>query len=122
MVQVAVDEVVDVVPMRDRLVTAVWPMSMRTIVAATRVIGRAVGGIAARNGELVLVDVVAVHVVKMAIVQIVDVLPVADRGVTAAGAVVVIVVLVGVAAHGTLLLSPGWPRPPPCISSTIDES
>ena len=81
MVKAPVDEIVDVITMRHRLVSARVSM---------RVAGRAAGrhGVTVRvsgvHCDYVLIDVIAVWVVQVALVEIVDVIFVADRDVAAA--------------------------------------
>jgi hypothetical protein len=92
--EVAVDEVVDVVSMRHSLVAAIWPMDVIGVVAGTIVVGRAIGGIVGRHVQTMLVDVIAVGVMQVAIVKVVDVTVMNDRGVPASFAMFVIVMLV----------------------------
>jgi hypothetical protein len=102
-VQMAVDQVVDVVAMRYGLVAAA-----RAVHVAGFVPGAAVGrgadrGVAGADLDHVLIDMVAMGVVQVAVVQVVHVVAVAHGGMAAAGAVgvVVRVVVLGVAgAHG----------------------
>ena len=60
-VQVAVDEVVDVIAMRDCLVTAVGTVHVRGVVARAGVIRGAVGGAGAADVDRMLVDVVVMR-------------------------------------------------------------
>ena len=84
-VQPAVDEVVDVAAVGHALVPAAFAVAVRGLVprraraAAVRVL----------RGDLqaALVDMISVHFVEAAAVQIIDVVPVADGGVPAALAV-----------------------------------
>ena len=97
MVQVAVDEIVDMVAMRHGLMPAVWAMDMRAMD-----VRRAVHGIPGVDRDDVLVDVIAVHVMQMAVVQIVNMAVMADCGVSALRAMlvrVVGVVLLGTCGH-----------------------
>jgi hypothetical protein len=66
--QVPVDQVVDVVAMRHRLVTAVRAVDVVGVVALTLVVGCALRRIVVVDVEAVLVDVVLVWVVQVAIV------------------------------------------------------
>jgi len=77
-VQAAVHEVVHMVAVGDGLVTAVGAVLMRTVD-----LRRAVRRIGCADRDHVLVDMVFVHVMKMAVVQIVDVAVVPDRGMAA---------------------------------------
>lgn len=100
-VQVAFDQVVHVVAVGHRGVAAAGAVAVVGVVAGAQVLGRAFGGVLRVDRQLVFVDVVAVGVVQVAVVQVVHVAVVLDRGVTAVGAVFVLVGLVGVvAAHG----------------------
>jgi hypothetical protein len=105
-VQVAIDEIVDVVAMRHGLVTAPGPVLVSRLMSRTLVLGRA--SVRVRSGDLdrVLVDVVGMHVMEMAVMEIIDVIAMLDRRVSAAGAVLVRVVGVmwlGTRRHGRLL-------------------
>jgi hypothetical protein len=98
MVQVLVHQIVDMVAMRDRLVPAAGAVLVGTLHfrRAARRIGRV-------DADHVLVDVIAMHVVQMAVMQIVDVAVMADCQVTAIGAVlvgVVLMVMLAASGHG----------------------
>jgi hypothetical protein len=93
MMQPTVDEITDVPAVRDGLVTAARTVDVVGVVA--QCVGRHRGaGIRVVSADIddVLVDVVAVRMVQMSVVQVVDMVAVADGGVPAAGAVVVVVV------------------------------
>ena len=68
MVQVAVDEIVDVVPMRYRFVTAARAMDVTRLMAATVVIRCALVGIRCIDRERMLVDMITVHMMQMTVV------------------------------------------------------
>lgn len=104
MVQVAVDEVVDVVAVRDRLVTAVGTVDVVGRVCAACV-GGAAGRVSGVDVERVLFDSPRARVVQMPVVHVVDVVAVRDGGVSAARAVNVIVVVVGVGHERLLFVS-----------------
>ena len=99
MMQVARDEVVDVIAVRDRLVSAARRVNMSlgvTRAAVRRGAGRRVDR---TDLEDALVHVAIVVVVEMAIVEVVNVVAVADCEVTAVSAVDVIVIGMGGVAH-----------------------
>ena len=73
MVQMAADQVIDVVAVRHRFVPAAGPMHMTGAMAGTVVLRRAAVRIGGADGDHVLVDMVAMHVVQMAVVQEIDV-------------------------------------------------
>ena len=113
-VQVPADEVVDVVAVRNLLVTAAGLMHVRGLMLAAGVLGCAVGRIGGADLQDVLVDVVAVRVMQMPVVQVVEVVAVPDRRVPAIGSVLVGVVWM----NGVLGISHGRehrpsPRRPP---------
>ncbi len=83
MMQVAVHEVIGVIPMGHCFVTAAGAMHMAGWMAAAQVFRRADSWIALADLDLAFVGVIAVHGVKTAIMEVVDVIPVADCGVTA---------------------------------------
>jgi hypothetical protein len=89
LMQVAAHQVVDVVTMRHRFVATTWSMGVRFAVGAAGVVRGAGGRISATDGELMLVDMIAVRVVEMPVVQIVDVPLVLNRGVAAIRGVLV---------------------------------
>jgi hypothetical protein len=86
MVEVTVDQVVDVIAVRHRLVAARRAMLVSRAVRAAVVGRRASGRIGRPDFENVFVHVIAVGRVQMAVVEVVDVILVADGGVAAAGA------------------------------------
>ncbi len=102
-VQVALDEVVDVVAVGDGLVAAVGAVGVLAAVGAARVLRGAVAGVGGLDGDGVLFDAaVLARVVEMAVVQVVGVAVVLDGGVAAAVAVhVVFVLVVVVMAHSS---------------------
>ena len=88
------DEVVDVVPVRHGFVAAAGPMLVSLVVAAASVGGRAHARVGPVDRDRVLVDVIAVRMVQMAIVEVVGVAIVLHGPMAAAGAVLVGVVRV----------------------------
>jgi hypothetical protein len=96
--QVAVDEIVDVVAVRHRLVTATRPVDVTGFVAGALVRHAAVR-VLCIDLDGVLVVVVAVGAVEMAVVQVTGVVAVTNGGVPALGAVGVWVIGVLLAAH-----------------------
>ena len=85
--QVAVDQVIDVIAMRDRGVPAPRAVFVSAIVGATIVFWSAARGILAANLQSVLVHVIAVLMVEMRIVEIIGVSVVVHCHMTAAAAV-----------------------------------
>src|SRR5690606_27179554 len=92
--QVAVDDVVDVIAVGYRLVAAARAVDVIGRVGAAVVARGAGGGILRIDIEPVLVHVVAVRVVQVTVVHVVDVVVVANRRVPAARAVLVVVIVV----------------------------
>jgi hypothetical protein len=96
-VQPALDQVVDVIAVRDRLVSA--PLLVRVPrIAADRV--RMSSRVDLVDSDHVLVEVPVVRVVEMSLVQVVDVTVVADRDVATTGSVLVrVLVFVDLVGH-----------------------
>jgi hypothetical protein len=96
-VQSPAHEVIDVVAVRHRFVSAVRAMRVRA--ACLRRALHRVGGV---DRDHVLVDVIAVHVMEMAVVKIVDMAVMANRSVSAIRTMLVGVVgmvLLGAGGH-----------------------
>jgi hypothetical protein len=85
------DPVIDVVAVRHRLMTAAGAMDMAGLVPAAAVVGRTPLRIFAGHRDYMLVDMIFVRMVQVAVVQIVGMAVVTNRGVTAARAVAVVV-------------------------------
>ena len=97
MVQTTVYEIVDMVAMRHRFMSAVWTVRVRAT-ELRRALHRICGG----DPDGMLVHVILVHMVEMAVMKIIYMPVVSDRGVPAVGAVlmsVVGVVLFGARVH-----------------------
>jgi hypothetical protein len=88
-VQVSRDKVIGVGGMRHSFVTAPALMLVADLVFATRVTRGAVVRIGRRYLDDVFVDMVLVHKVKVAVVQMVDVLGVSNLGMRTTGTVLV---------------------------------
>jgi hypothetical protein len=100
-VQVARDDVVLVIAVRNHFVSAGRTVRMRGIVFAALMSAIAARRIRARDGEHVLIDVPRVKIMQVAVVQIVGVVVVTNGGVTASRGVRVRVCFVGlVVRHG----------------------
>jgi hypothetical protein len=80
-VQVSAHEIVRVPGVRHAFMTACRSMRVALLMTAAGMLGRALRPVDARRGERVFVDVVGVHVVKMAVVQIVRVAVMVHRSV-----------------------------------------
>jgi hypothetical protein len=97
MMQPSAHEVIDVITMGHGLVSAGWPMLVRTA-GLRRALDR-IGGVD-RDG--VLVDMILVRVMEVAVVEIIDVAFMADRRMPAVGTMLVSVVgmmLLGAGGH-----------------------
>lgn len=98
MMEPAVHEVIGVVSVRDGFMAAAGAVDMRGVVRAGRRLATIrIGGV---HGQRVLVVMPFMRVMQMTVVQIVDVSVVLDGGVAAAGAVLMMVILVGVMMLG----------------------
>jgi hypothetical protein len=76
-----------VVAVRNNLVATARPVAVLGIVTIARVPGRALHRIATAHAEAMLVDMISMHEMQMAVVQVVLMTVVHDRGVSAAAAV-----------------------------------
>lgn len=85
--QVPIDEVVDMIPMRDRLMPTAGTMNVALLMASAAVIRRAGGGVLFCHLELVFIHMVTMDVMEMAVVEIIHMVTMLDGGVAAAWAV-----------------------------------
>jgi hypothetical protein len=91
--QMSVNKIVDMVAMRNRLVAASRTVNVIGIMAATGVTRSAGSGVCLSDLQCMFLDrPVRVHVVQVAVVQVIDMATMLDRGVTTVGAVLVVVV------------------------------
>jgi hypothetical protein len=96
MVQVTADQVIDVLAMRHRLMAAVRPVLVASIMLVALMALGAVGGVGVRDRDRVALDATLGVVVQLAVVEVIDVIAMTDRRVAAARTVLV---LVCVTAH-----------------------
>ena len=82
-VQMATDQIVDVVAMRHRLVAASRSMPVGGVVSAAAMVRRAAIGISGAYSNDMLIDMVVMRVMQMAIMEIVGVSIMANRNVAA---------------------------------------
>ncbi len=68
MMEMTIDQIVDVVPVRHRFMAAVRTVNVTCVMRSTSMIRSAGGGVGPVLRERVLVDVIAVDVVKMPVV------------------------------------------------------
>lgn len=85
-VQVAIDEVADVVTVRDGFMSASWSVDVAFLVAGADVTRCAAHGVRRAHPDNMLVDVAVVHVVQMSIVKVVDMIAMTHTGVAASRA------------------------------------
>jgi hypothetical protein len=99
MVQATVYEIVDMVTVRHRFMSATW-----TVLVRATDFRRALHGICSVDGDGMLIHVVLVHMMEVPIMKIVDMAVMPDRSVPAARAMlvgVVVVVLLGAFGHSS---------------------
>ena len=92
MVQMAVHQVIDMIAMRHQLMAAARAVHMACGVTGALVAWRAALGIVGAHRQAVLVDVIAVHMVQVTVMQIVNVAIVLDRRMATARLVLMFVV------------------------------
>ena len=107
MVQMASDEEVDVTSVRNPLVSTAFAVHVCRVMLVARVLGRAAVRVVRVDGERVLVDVVAVGMMQMPVVQVVGVALVQQRDMPAAGPMLVVVIGVGLVVHVPRVARPG---------------
>jgi hypothetical protein len=86
-VQPAVHEIIEMVTMRHRFVPALWTVDVGAVD-----LGRTVHRICSINSDDMFVHVIVVHMVEMAVVKIIHMAVMANRGVPACRAMLVSVV------------------------------
>jgi len=94
MVQMTIDQVIDMVTMGHRLMAAAWAMYMAGGVAGALMVWRAALGILSVNRQAVLVNMIAMHMVQVAVVQVIDMTIMLNRRMATAR--LVLMVMVGV--------------------------
>ncbi|MDH2384858.1 hypothetical protein [Bradyrhizobium sp. CER78] len=94
-VQSAVHQVVDMVTMRNGLVPAAHAVDMASLMALGLALGRASIWIDLTHLDHVLIGVIAVRMVKMAVVEIVNMVTVAHSGMATAWAMMMRVLCLG---------------------------
>lgn len=90
--QMAADQIIDVVAVGHRFVAAAGTVAMAFLVLAAIVIGRAAGRVDAADGQLMFLDASDAHVVQMPVMQIIDMILVLNRHMAATGAMLMVVV------------------------------
>lgn len=98
-VQVAIDEIVNMIAMRNSGVSAVGTVFVSTVVSIALMLWCACNRVGCTLRQFALVYVVAVHMMEVAIVNIVNVIFVFDGYMAAITAVLVVVAIVCFARH-----------------------
>lgn len=109
MMQVAVNQVIHMVAMRDLLMPASRPVDMASIMPGTDMIRGALGGVRGTDLQHMLVNMRTVDMVQMAIVQIVGMTGVVYGQMPAARTmlmVVMVMLLAGIHIHPPVTMSP----------------
>jgi len=107
-VQVVLDEVIHVIPMGHPLVATRRAVHVPLLMIPAVVLGCAGGGILGADLQHVIVDVIAVHVMEVPVVQVIDVVSVLDGDMSASwsvGMAVSFMHLAGLLTHRTPPLS-----------------
>jgi len=108
MVQVVLDKVIHVIPMRHPLVATRRAVHVSLLMMPAVVLGGAARWMLGADLERVFVDVIAVHVMEVPVVQVIDVVSVLDGDMSASwsvGMAVSFMHLAGLLTHRTPLLS-----------------
>jgi hypothetical protein len=105
MMQMAIHQVVNVIPVRDCLMAAAFAVLVGRVVAAANVsLGTGVR-VGSRRSQGMLIHMAVMNKVEVSIVEIVDMVGVVDRGVPTIGAVLMGMVLVNCVRAAHLLYS-----------------
>lgn len=110
MMEMTINQVINVIAVRDGFVTATGAMDVARFMAIAMVLRRATVGVCVRYGDYMFIHVVFMWMMKMTIVQIVDMPFVTDGGMAAVGSMNM--VMIGVVrevacAHGIFLMERG---------------
>ena len=73
MVQASIDQIIDMIPMGDRLMAAIWTMLMRCIMPFRRAIGRAAIRVLRCYFDGMLIDAAAFNVLEVPLIKIINV-------------------------------------------------
>lgn len=109
MMQIAVNQIIHMVAMRNRLMPASRTVDMASIMPGTDVIRGALGGVRGTDLQHMLIDMRTVDMVQMAIVQIIGMAGVAYSQMTAAWTMLMVVIMVFLASihsHPPVVMSP----------------
>jgi hypothetical protein len=79
--QPTLNEVIDMIAVRHGFMTARWTVFMSRLMACMLIVWRALGRIRVAHLDHVLVDVIAMRMVHVPVMQVVDMIAMADRGV-----------------------------------------
>ena len=93
--KVAADPIIDVIPVRDRLMAAAGAMDMARLMAAASMIRGAPVGVFGRHLDHVLIDMVLMRVMEVAVMQIVGMAAVLHGGVATVRSMAVSMVRMG---------------------------
>jgi hypothetical protein len=110
MMQPSIHEVIDMIPMGDRLMATIWTMLMRCIMPFRRAIGRAAIGVLRCNFHDMLIDAAAFNVLEVPLIKIIDVVGVPNRHVATSRPMNV---RLGSRSHDTSFCLFGCPGPLP---------
>jgi len=125
MMQVAVDQIVQVIAMRHGVVPASRTVHVPRLVPTALVIGRAAIRVGRRDFQSVFVHVIAMRVMQMAVVEIVDMIAVPDGRMFAGRAVLVImmgVVRFVTGCHGSSFrMLMGYPCSAACARTLLSS-
>ena len=99
MVEMPVDEVIEMIPVRNGFVTAAGAMHMACVVPPASVVSRAASRVGFINVDPVLIDVVLVGMMQVAVVKVIHVITMLHSGVATIGPVLMAMLGVRFAGH-----------------------
>jgi hypothetical protein len=92
MVQTAGDQIVDMVTMRNRFVATARSVNVSSIMSGAAMVCRAAIRVLVAHFNPMFIHMIGVRMVKMAIVEIIHMVPVPDRNVAATGSMRVVMI------------------------------
>ena len=107
MMQMAINQIIHMITMRNRLMPASRAVDMASLMPGTCVAGRALGGVCGADLQHMLIDMPAVDVMQMTIVQIIGMTGVVDGQMSATRAMLMLVIvmfLAGIHVHPPVMI------------------
>ena len=99
LMDMAVHQIINVVTVRHRFVSTSWSVRVIGVMIATLMLWRALGGVLFGHFQIVTLDALFTDMMKMPIVQIIDMIAMLDCGVATFWSMLMIVIGMNLFAH-----------------------